>query len=156
MPTTSSPWLDAHRKLVNVGHATIPVRELHDLLKDCRRLPPSMSDQEFIVELVDRRLLIPEGVDGYKVVRRMVVHYKIDPYDVFIGRGSPWGNPFIVGVDGNRLEVIDKYREMVVGDPAMVARIQRELRGKVLGCYCSPLPCHGDVLVEIANQGEET
>ena len=43
---------------------------------------------------------------------------------------------------------IGHYR---LGDVAMMQRAKMELRGKVLGCWCSPKACHGDVLAEIAN-----
>ena len=80
-----------------------------------------------------------------------VVHCKRSRHDVYIGRPSKWGNPFVVGKDGTREEVIAKYRAHVLGDAQLLAAARTELRGKVLGCWCAPLPCHGDVLVEIAN-----
>lgn len=76
-----------------------------------------------------------------------VVHCKKEPYDVYIGRPSKWGNPFVIGRDGTRTEVIEKYRQWVVVQDYDF----NELRGKTLGCWCSPAPCHGDVLVELAN-----
>jgi hypothetical protein len=77
-----------------------------------------------------------------------VVHCKKDQFDIYIGRPGPFGNPFVIGRDGNRQEVIRKYREWIVNQPDLMDRIE-ELRGKVLGCWCSPEPCHGDVLVEL-------
>lgn len=79
-----------------------------------------------------------------------VVHRSRSVYDVYIGRPSKWGNPFIIGRDGSRDEVIEKYREWLLRHPRLVFAL-RELRGKKLGCWCSPLPCHGDVLAEMAN-----
>jgi hypothetical protein len=70
---------------------------------------------------------------------------------VFIGHPSIWANPYAIGRDGTREEVIAKYRRMVEANPAMIQEIKRELRGKDLVCYCAPLACHGDVLLEIAN-----
>lgn len=80
----------------------------------------------------------------------MVVHCKKSPYDVYIGRPSKWGNPFAIGRDGSREEVIVKYRGWLSANPALLKRLG-ELEGKVLGCWCAPLPCHGDVLAELAN-----
>ena len=80
-----------------------------------------------------------------------VVHCKRAKFDVYIGRPGPWGNPFQIGKDGTRAEVISKFREWFLSQPQMVERAKRELRGKVLGCWCSPQTCHGDVLSEIAN-----
>jgi hypothetical protein len=67
------------------------------------------------------------------------------------GRTGPWGNPFVIGRDGTRSDVIRKYREWLVRQPHLVARLP-ELRGKILGCWCSPQACHGDVLAELANK----
>ena len=83
--------------------------------------------------------------------KKFVVNCKKEKYDVFIGRHSIWGNPFVIGKDGNRDEVIQKYREYLENDDFLLSRIN-ELRGKKLGCYCSPLNCHGDVLAELANR----
>lgn len=80
-----------------------------------------------------------------------VVHCKKKPYDVYIGRPSKWGNPFAIGRDGDRDEVIRKYREYILNTPALLSSLH-ELAGKVLGCWCSPLPCHGDVLAELADK----
>ena len=74
-----------------------------------------------------------------------------EPYDVYIGRGSPYGNPFVIGQDGTREEVIAKYEKMVEAWPQLLQRVKTELRGKILGCHCSPKPCHGDILARIAN-----
>lgn len=82
-----------------------------------------------------------------------VVNIKHNPnYDVFIGRPSVWGNPYRIGPNGTREEVIELYRKRLLRCKALLLKCKTELRGKVLGCYCKPLPCHGDVLAEIANE----
>lgn len=78
----------------------------------------------------------------------MVVHCKKKPYDTYIGRGSKWGNPFVIGKDGNREEVIEKYRKWIKTQPKLLKALP-ELKGKVLGCWCFPKACHGDVLLEL-------
>ncbi len=70
------------------------------------------------------------------------------PHDVYIGRPSKWGNPFRSGVDGTRAEVIAKYRKYLLDSPELLEQLP-ELEGKVLACWCSPKPCHGDVLLEL-------
>jgi hypothetical protein len=70
---------------------------------------------------------------------------------VYIGRPSIWGNPFEIGKDGTREEVIEKYREYLDERPELKERAKKELRGRNLKCWCAPLPCHGDVLLEVAN-----
>ena len=80
-----------------------------------------------------------------------VVNRRNYHYDVYIGRRSSWGNPFSIGKDGTREEVIEKYREYISKQPRLLNRIG-ELRGKVLGCWCAPLPCHGTVLLELIQE----
>ncbi len=78
-------------------------------------------------------------------------------WDVYIGRAnrfrhlkaSVWANPFVVGRDGTRDEVIQKYRAHLLANPVLLERLP-ELRGKRLACWCAPQACHGDVLAEMA------
>lgn len=93
-----------------------------------------------------------------------VVHVRRAPhFDIYIGRpmggqpGQGWGNPFKIGRDGTREEVIEQYRAWILNQPALLARLP-ELRGKVLGCWCKPsagfngrLLCHGQVLAGLAD-----
>lgn len=80
-----------------------------------------------------------------------IVNVKREKCDVHIGRPSKWGNPFIIGRDGNRAEVIAKYRAWIVTQAHLMAALE-ELRGKKLGCYCKPAACHGDILVELLGE----
>lgn len=80
----------------------------------------------------------------------MVVHCKKSPYDIYIGRPSIWGNPYVIGKDGTREEVIQKYKEYVLNSPELLSQLS-SLEDKILGCWCAPLPCHGDVLLELIN-----
>lgn len=76
-------------------------------------------------------------------------------YDVYIGRPSQFGNPFKIGRDGTRDEVIAKFEEYAISKVTTDAKFCRAvlgLYGKVLGCYCSPLSCHGDILVKITEK----
>ena len=66
----------------------------------------------------------------------------------YIGRGSPFGNPYKIGRDGTREEVIEKFRKYFMSKPELQQMVRDELQGERLGCYCKPLPCHGDVFVE--------
>ena len=70
---------------------------------------------------------------------------------VYIGRPSKWGNPFVIGKDGSRGEVITKYRAHLLRNTQLMAALP-ELRGKDLVCWCAPCACHGDVLLELANK----
>lgn len=91
--------------------------------------------------------------------KALIVHCKRGKYDVYIGRGKcpkthragPWGNPFHIGPDGTRAEVVAKHLQYVKNDKYLMSRIH-ELRGKVLGCWCEDdEACHGDNLVILAN-----
>ena len=90
---------------------------------------------------------------------KVVNKYHKIPYDIYIGRGSRWGNPF-THLEGKSLaqfkvatreEAIEKYREWIMEQPQLLADLH-ELKGKTLGCFCKPKSCHGDVLVELVNK----
>lgn len=90
-----------------------------------------------------------------------VVHCKKEPYDIYIGRGSPWGNPYTHNpgrtlakyLVETREQAINGYRRWIMEQPELLARLP-ELKGKTLGCFCAPKHCHGDVLVELVEQLE--
>jgi len=69
----------------------------------------------------------------------------------YIGRGSPFGNPFSIGQDGNRDQVIEKYKiyfyDKIDNDPVFADQVLR-LTGERLGCFCAPHACHGDIIKE--------
>lgn len=70
---------------------------------------------------------------------------------VYIGRPSKWGNPFVIGRDGDRDAVIAKYRRWIRTKPKLMASLH-ELRGRDLVCFCAPQPCHGDVLLALVEE----
>ncbi len=78
----------------------------------------------------------------------IVVDMRVADYDIRIDRASIWGNPFKIGIDGSREEVIKKYSDWIITQPMLMKEL-RHLRGKRLGCWCSPNACHGDILVEL-------
>ena len=88
------------------------------------------------------------------------VHCKKECYDIYIGRPSKWGNPFShkagtlakYKVD-SREEAIDAYyRWITEGEGKHLLDDIHELQGKVLGCWCKPLACHGDILAGLADE----
>lgn len=92
-------------------------------------------------------------------IRTLVVNMKTSPYDVYIGRGSIWGNPFshvpsnvrgVIAVP-SRAIAIAQYEAWLHLRPRLLERLP-ELRGKRLGCYCAPQPCHGYLLARLANR----
>lgn len=69
---------------------------------------------------------------------------------VYIGRPSKWGNPFNITKRRTRNDAINEYKSWIVTQPELMAAIP-ELVDKVLGCWCKPQACHGDVLAHLAN-----
>jgi hypothetical protein len=91
-----------------------------------------------------------------------VVHCKREKFDVYIGRpnsdfpeGSPFCNPFVIGKDGTRSEVIEKYeiylREALSELPGLDEELLK-LDGKILGCWCYPKKCHGEVIIKLIKE----
>jgi hypothetical protein len=89
---------------------------------------------------------------------KWVVHCKKAPFDVYIGRPSKWGNPFSHLTSktlayyrvSTRQEAIDRYEAWLLEQPELMAALP-ELKGKILGCWCAPQSCHGEVLARLAN-----
>lgn len=90
-----------------------------------------------------------------------VVHCKKSEFDVYIGRPSKWGNPFSHKEGtlakfkvATREEAIAKYTEWLFGQNHLLEVLKTELKGKVLGCWCSPQACHGEILAALANEDD--
>jgi hypothetical protein len=66
---------------------------------------------------------------------------------------SPLANPFKPAPDGSRAEMMTMYRDYLLGRPDLLALLPG-LRGKRLGCWCKPLPCHADILAEFADAAD--
>ena len=84
---------------------------------------------------------ISAGVQSFPTI---AVNVKTDDYDILVDRTTIFGNPFKIGKDGTRNEVIDMFEEWVYTQPEL-------LKGKRLGCHCKPKKCHADILAKIAN-----
>lgn len=90
--------------------------------------------------------------ENKKVPRVHNKHHNTAPEDaVYIGRGSSFGNPFIIGQHGDRDEVCDKFEVFLLANPDLTKKVKRELKGKDLVCFCAPKRCHGDILLKVAN-----
>lgn len=90
---------------------------------------------------------------------KLVVHCKREAYDILIDRSTIWGNPFshksgtaAKFLVGSREESIAAFERYLLGNPALMTLVKTFLRGKVLGCWCDPQPCHGHVLARVANE----
>jgi len=89
-----------------------------------------------------------------------VVHCKKEEFNVYVGRGSKWGNPYshkegtlAKEIVATREEAIQKFEEYLLSNQELMDSLN-ELKGKVLGCWCKPKSCHGDVLLKYANQAK--
>lgn len=90
---------------------------------------------------------------------KFVVNMKKHPCDVYVGRPSPWGNPYsnLPGTKpnfrvDNREEAVTRFEEYLLANPTLLEQVKKELKGKILGCHCSPKLCHGHILAKIANE----
>lgn len=89
-----------------------------------------------------------------------VVHCKREKFDVYVGRPSKWGNPFAIkrtahakAMVDTRDEALRQYESWIRTQPELMGALP-ELRGKVLGCWCRPKPCHGDILARLADEAQ--
>ena len=83
-----------------------------------------------------------------------VAHRKKCKGSVPIDRSTIFGNPFVIGRDGDRSGVLEKFEEYFIDRLASDTGYRSAvlgLRGKVLGCWCHPEPCHGDIIAEYLN-----
>lgn len=98
--------------------------------------------------------LSTEGLPSlYEIHMPKVLNKKKDfihPDAVYVGRGSPYGNPFRLGIDGTREEVIHKFVTLVLPNLDVST-----LRGKDLVCFCAPKKCHADFILIKANNSLE-
>lgn len=81
--------------------------------------------------------------------------WRLPPNTVVVARPTRWGNPYLIGPDGDREEVVRKFRARLASLEALQANVRAELRGKNLACWCPiGVPCHADELLVVANQKE--
>lgn len=94
------------------------------------------------------------------MIQTTVVNLTKAPYDVYIGRAGKgqdgyFGNPFILKHLEPRGATLIRYKrwfdDKIANDPEFKKRVL-ELKGKVLGCFCKPHPCHGDIIAEYVNK----
>lgn len=91
--------------------------------------------------------------NAFRVQRRRTKGWRMPENSVLITRGSLWGNPYKVGINGNREECVGKFRAMAERNLTLKADTYDALRGKILVCWCRLNDiCHGDVLLELANR----
>lgn len=91
---------------------------------------------------------------------RDLEHWLENPNHVYIGRDmsfyvkgankSKWSNPFSCKKYG-RQKCIQLYEEYIIENKDLMNALP-ELKGKILGCWCKPESCHGDILMKLCNK----
>ena len=111
----------------------------------------SLFDQP-LTELVN---IGKETPSHLSISQRVQLWLKQSDRNVYIGRGSDWGNPYshlpvsaAVYKTETVEEAIECYRKYLLTRPDLLSRIH-EFQGKRLGCWCYPKQCHGNVLLEL-------
>lgn len=100
--------------------------------------------RDYLVKMKRTKERIIQGCDVYIGRRLNMGEWKLEQ--------SKWANPFKVPKDGNLSEVLRKYKEYVLKNEDLMKSLP-ELKDKVLGCWCKPNKCHGDVLLELLHNG---
>ena len=148
-----------------VGQAKRITENAPDLAEDVRQGRKNLKEAEAEVRRreaeqrarAERQTEIDAMVDKLEAGETIVVNMRDDISKVLeakgllvrIDRGTPWGNPFILDDDGDRETVIASYADHYLPHkPSLLSRLD-SLHGKALGCWCAPLPCHGDALKEL-------
>ena len=108
-------------------------------------MPLSLTAQELSVA----------SADSEKPMR-VLNHYRdrIPEDAVNIQRGTEWGNPFVIGVDGDRETVLRLFDQYLEGNPKLVKKAKRVLLGHDLVCCCVPKRCHGHIWLKHLGQSE--
>ena len=105
---------------------------------------------------LDEQKMLNQIANGETVVINMNTHFHVLKYakdkGIYkqIDRYSEFGNPFFLDSDGNRDQVCDGYIEYFKHKRSLHNKVG-DLKGKVLGCHCAPLRCHGDYLKQLAD-----
>ena len=106
---------------------------------------------------LDEQKMLNQIANGETVVINMNTHFHVLKYakdkGIYkqIDRYSEFGNPFFLDSDGNRDQVCDGYIEYFKHKRSLHNKVA-DLKGKVLGCHCAPLRCHGDYLKQLADK----
>jgi hypothetical protein len=71
---------------------------------------------------------------------------------VYVGRPTQWGNPFVIGKHGDRVEIVARFRAYAEKRLQAEPEWLKPLVGKDLVCWCAPQRCHAEVLIQLANK----
>jgi hypothetical protein len=87
-----------------------------------------------------------------RIQRKRTAGWRMPAGAIYVGRPSRWGNPFPIEEHGVE-EAVRLFEQHLLGQPLLLRSAAVQLRGRDLACWCSPdQPCHGDVLLRLANR----
>jgi ParB-like chromosome segregation protein Spo0J len=125
-------------------------------LQDAKREVAKKPTDDWRQDERDRQAQVKDGITvvaNAATDKNLICWAERERLAVRIDRSTRYGNPFVLGEDGDRDEVCDAYeRHYLPHKPSIVSRLdEAELTGKVLVCHCYPQRCHGDCLAAEAN-----
>ncbi|ANY88896.1 DUF4326 domain-containing protein [Pseudomonas putida] len=126
-----------------------------DAIRDCTHAVLFEDrDDYFLVKQAIWDMGIPYRAIELELTR-VVNRDRGDAYDTYIGRGTIWGNPYQIGADGDRDEVIRKFKyDFDNGLLKVSADFEKHvtaIKGHRLACHCKPAACHGDIIAAYLN-----
>eukprot|EP01117_Protostelium_nocturnum_P016715 TRINITY_DN6680_c4_g1_i1.p1 TRINITY_DN6680_c4_g1~~TRINITY_DN6680_c4_g1_i1.p1 ORF type:complete len:138 (-),score=36.24 TRINITY_DN6680_c4_g1_i1:260-673(-) len=126
-------------------------------------IPSKISTTPVPIQKEEKKEPIPTKEEKIQEdFKHLVVDCRHSKFDVYIGRPTKnknikdiyhgkYGNPFRMESESDRAKVIKDYELWLMSQPKLIQDAKQELKGKTLACWCSPRPCHGDVLARVAN-----
>lgn len=118
---------------------------MQDAMREVRKKPttPWIDDERLRKKQVEEGRAVVANAERDK---NLIQWAESKGIAVRIDRGSPYGNPFIMGKDGTRDQVCDNYRDHYLPHKPSIRK--SDLKGKVLVCHCYPERCHGESLIK--------
>jgi len=124
---------------------------LQDAVKEVARKP---TEPEWLPDEIERKAKVEAGetvVANFQRDKHLIQWASQNGKMLAIDRTSKWGNPFILGPDGDRNRVCDCFEKHYAPNKDSFSQFAHELKGKVLCCHCYPERCHGDSLIALFN-----
>lgn len=124
---------------------------MQDARKEVARKP---TEPEWLTDEIQRKKSVMQGetvVANFQRDKHLIEWASKNGKLVAVDRSSKWGNPFVMGPDGNRDDVCDKFERHYAPHKLSFAKDIDLLKGKVLACHCYPERCHGNHLADMAN-----
>ena len=150
--------LPTRTAVLNVVSANLrQAKEEYRILKEQERIEQLEKKTQGVTIPADQKERIDMLNAGMTVVMNMnrdshILKYATDAgIYVRCDRFSEWGNPFVMGVDGSRDEVIFNFEKHYLPFKRGLMSKISELKGKALGCHCYPERCHCEILSKLAN-----